>query len=236
MMKAMTVKRELESFKTMTLIVLQTHSETCCQTVLLLLIIMPATVKKTGENSILTANTGIATYDDHSVPGSVCSTVNTSALPESPCIRITSTESIQMLGRLAVRNHLSDSALEDVLAAIRVHLPVSVEIPRHLKSLYLFRQSAMTDLGTETTAVLPHTVICVKTAGTLLTQMAAVDQSVKERSVPFYELSIAQQIQGFFRGMCAKLELCVTQECFFLRQAVFGISVPQWYYWTVTSQ
>ena len=63
-----------------------------------------------------------------------------------------------MLGRLAVRHQISDSALEDVLAAIPVHLPVSVEISRHLKSLYLFRQSAITDLGTETTAVLPHTV------------------------------------------------------------------------------
>ena len=49
-------------------------------------------------------------------------------------------------------------ALEDVLAAIPMHLPVSVEISRHLKSLYLFRQSAITDMGTETTAVLPHTV------------------------------------------------------------------------------
>lgn len=145
---------------------------------------------------------------DHSGPGSVCSTSNTSALPESPCIRITSTESIQILRRLAVRHHLSDSALEDVLAVIRMHQPVSVEIPRHLKSLYLFRQSAMTDLVTEAAAVLPHTVthyVCGNCWDSVDPNGCSRPECEGERYVPFYELSITHQIQEFFLGMCAKL-------------------------------
>lgn len=134
---------------------------------------------------------------------------------EASSPQLSPAESISLLQKLAVRHRLTDRALEDVLSTIRVHLPVSVQIPCHLRSLYMFRQYASTSSVAAT--ALPHTTthhVCGNCWDITDSKGCCREECQGCSPVQFYELSLAQQLQEFFKGIitgCGILYDCSMQ-------------------------